>query len=353
MNNVLLSGYAPSLFKQTFHPGVNSGPASKDITIHQNYANDDDDDNNYENGVVIEEGKTNVNYRTQPDDHTPVLKRTDLIYKTARWGNPIVIKEYKLLFFTIPKVACTEWKLLFRRMLGLPEWPDDVPLIELHDPTKNQLPYLSNFTLKEAQEMLTSDEWTRAVFVREPKERVLSAFLNKFVEEPIFFIGKCCRIRNNLDHERKICLQKPTEGDFIYFLNRTLDCRNPHWTPQVEAVDKKWWGQMTFVGYMNQVAEDAERLLKSIHSSDRGTSAWDDFGKTGWGIDGNTAFMVRDTAHHVTNAHDKLKKYYTPCTEQFVEKHWKIEWNHDIIHFDMFHLFDEDDYRNDKECAIV
>lgn len=345
MNNVLLSRDTQVFFKQSLPYNVDN--TSKESTIHQNRGEEEDNDETY----MVREKRTKLNLGNENHDHAPVLKRTDLIYKTGRWGNPIVIKEYKLLFFTIPKVACTEWKLLFRRILGLPEWPKGVPLHDLHDPTINQLPYLSNFTLKEAQEMLTSDEWTRAVFVREPKERILSAFLNKFVEEPHFFVGKCCRIQNNMDRERKICMQKQNESDFVYFLNRTLDCRNPHWTPQFEAVDKKWWGQMTFVGYMNQVAEDAEHLLKSIHSS-RGTSAWDDFGKTGWGSNGNTAFMVRDTAHHATNAHDKLKKYYTPCTEKFVESHWAHEWKHDIFHFEMFHLFDEDEYINDKECAI-
>eukprot|EP00557_Chaetoceros_sp_GSL56_P003342 CAMPEP_0176500348 /NCGR_PEP_ID=MMETSP0200_2-20121128/13480_1 /TAXON_ID=947934 /ORGANISM="Chaetoceros sp., Strain GSL56" /LENGTH=319 /DNA_ID=CAMNT_0017898963 /DNA_START=72 /DNA_END=1031 /DNA_ORIENTATION=- len=315
MNNVLLSENVPAFMKQSFH-----------------------------RGEVVEKRTKEAN------DHVPLLKHTDLIYETGRWGNPLVVKEYKLLFFTIPKVACTEWKLLFRRILGLPEWPKDVPLLYLHDPTKNQLPYLSNFTMKEAQEMLTSKEWTRAVFVREPKERVLSAFLNKFVEEPDFYVNKCCKFKSKI--EKNYCIQKREEGDFIYFLNRTLDCRNPHWTPQSEAVDKKWWKQMTFVGYMDQVAGDAERLLKSIHSSE-GTSAWEDFGKTAWGPHGSAAFMVRDTAHHATNAHDKLKKYYTPCTEKFVENHWAQEWNHDIIHFEMFHLFNDDEYQNDKECKIV
>eukprot|EP00558_Chaetoceros_sp_UNC1202_P006675 CAMPEP_0197257764 /NCGR_PEP_ID=MMETSP1429-20130617/79895_1 /TAXON_ID=49237 /ORGANISM="Chaetoceros sp., Strain UNC1202" /LENGTH=104 /DNA_ID=CAMNT_0042721699 /DNA_START=288 /DNA_END=605 /DNA_ORIENTATION=- len=95
---------------------------------------------------------------------------------------------------------------------------------------------------------------------------------------------------------------------------------------------------MTFIGYLHSVAPDAERLLKAIKSS-KGTSAWDDFGKTGWGSSGKNAFMVRDTAHHMTHAHDKLRKYYTACDETFVEHHWAGEWEHDTIHFDEFHLF--------------
>ena len=287
------------------------------------------------------------------DKALPVLKRTDLIYEPERWDNPLIVPEYKLVFFALPKVACTEWKLLFRRMYGLPEWPEDKLPRDLHNPVLNQLMYISNYTLEEAQEMLTSDEWTRAVFVREPKERVLSAFLNKVVKEKSFYIKKCCRSKYfhfDVDVEKKRCKRKKQEGDFAYFLNRTLDCLNPHWDPQVNAIDEKWWNQMDFVGYMHHLADDAARLLKNIYSS-KGTSAWNDYGKDGWGSNG-TAFMVRNTARHATNAHNKLRKYYTPCTEKFVERNWRAEWEEDVLNFAPFKLFNESQYPSDKDCEI-
>ena len=324
--------------------------AENGISDHQNATQDDDetDDKDYDGFDDDHDSSGDDN------DDEPFLEITDLIYTPARWGNPLVVKEYKLVFFTLPKVACTEWKLLFRRMLGLPEWGKSIPRQGLHDPLKNDLMYLSNYTMEEAQEMLTSEEWTRAVFVREPKERVLSAFLNKFVQEPRFYIQKCCQLRffssfSDPNEERQRCKHKKNDGDFVYFLNRTLDCPNPHWTPQVEAIDSKWWHQMTFVGHMSDVATDAEKLLKQITSSTNGTSAWDDYGKTGWGVNGSTAFMVRDTARHATNAHDKLKKYYTPCTEKFVERHWAKEWNQNEFQFEKFHLFEEDSI---SDCDI-
>ena len=281
------------------------------------------------------------------------LLPSDIIYETNRWGDPLVIPSYKLLFFTLPKVACTEWKLLFRKMLHLPTWSEDVPLQKLHDPSYNQLYYINNFTTSQAQEMLTFKDWTRAVIVREPKERVLSAFLNKFVQEPQFFLNKCCQAHFfETETEHIQCKEKKTQGDFEYFLKRTLDCRNPHWTPQTEAIDTKWWNQMDFVGYMHSVANDAETLLKSIENVENHTTAWDDYGKTGWGSQGNTAFMVRDTAHHATNAHDKLRKYYTPCLEMFVEKHWAVEWEQHVFHFDKFRLFEDDEYPDYSECEL-
>ena len=361
MDNLLLSKYVPFSKQSTEQDGASQSSADKLKEYHNTIEDDNGDGDDDIDDDMVESESSSGNSDSGDDDDGkivkttgtfPILEKSDIIYEPYRWGNPIIVPEYKLVFFTLPKVACTEWKLLFRRMYGLPEWPEDVKLIELHDPVKNDLMYLSNYSMQEAQEMLTGEGWTRAVFVREPKERVLSAFLNKFVEEPTFYVQKCCQRKFfDSDAEMKVCKSKKDEGDFVYFLNRTLDCPNPHWTPQVDAIDKKWWKQISFVGYMDHVAEDAEKLLKQIRSSE-GISAWDDYGKSGWGSNGTTAFMVRDTAHHATNAHDKLRKYYTPCTERFVERNWKIEWEQNEYSFPSFHLFNESEYPGDKDCEI-
>lgn len=260
--------------------------------------------------------------------------------------NPIVVEEYKLVFFTIPKVGCTEWKHLFRRMMGLPDIDLDKDFEALHDPHRNGLKYLKYYTPEQQTKILTSDEWTRAVFVREPKERVLSAFLNKFVNDHMFH-DACCH--KGSQEFRDDCLSRSSTDDFSYFLKRTLDCPNPHWSAQATVLDPLWWEKMTFVGYMDNVVGDAEKLLKSIKSKE-GTTAWDDYGKTGWGKDGSYPFMVRDLAPHATNAHDKLRKYYNKCEEAFVEKHWDIEWDFDGYHFDKTSLFEN--HEDTSNCTM-
>ncbi len=293
------------------------------------------------------------------------LEPSDLIFTQGRWSNPIVIQKYKLVFFTMEKVACTEWKLLFRRMLEYPTWEPTRDYEELHNPEYNGLTYLTDFTLEEAQEMLTSDEWTRAIFTREPKERVLSAFMDKFVNRD-YFANKCCG-ENRLDNEkeRENCLRRSETMDFSYFLNRTLDCPNEHWTPQADAIDDKWWPYINFVGYLHSASADVERLLRSLSKSHHGKTpisnrrgmtrgsiktTWDEHGKTGWGKDGTEAFLARDNeAYHKTNAHGRLRDVYTKCDEAFVEKHWAVEWAHDKYHFEKFKLFDGDADLSDCE----
>lgn len=84
----------------------------------------------------------------------------------------------KLIFCGIPKVGVSEWLKLFRRLTGagdylsFPHYKQD--LTEFH---------LSSLPLKQAEAMLTDPSWTKAVFFRDPAERLLSAYLDKIVGE--------------------------------------------------------------------------------------------------------------------------------------------------------------------------
>jgi len=271
----------------------------------------------------------------------PQALHSDVIFQPNRWTTPVVIHRYKLLFYPIPKVACTEWKLLFRRMERQPEWETTGLIMKfLHQPVTNNLTTLDQIPFDEAQDILTSSEWTRAVFVREPKERLLSAYLDKVVNNKLFFRKKCCQARylNNVSMED--CRSRLDDPEFFHYLKRMTDCPNDHWNPQYTMIDTKWWETVNFVGYLHSVYDDAKRLLESIISVENGLSAWEEFGKTGWGKNKTGAFMQRDTAGHATNAHDKLLSYYTKEGEELVEKYWNSEWNHSVYHFDRFHLFD-------------
>ena len=70
-----------------------------------------------------------------------ILDRSDLIYRRGTWDKaPVIIEKYKLVFFTMPKVGCTEFKKLFRRMMGFANWRDhqyfDPPYLP-HNPDAN------------------------------------------------------------------------------------------------------------------------------------------------------------------------------------------------------------------------
>ena len=86
----------------------------------------------------------------------PEIDWSDGIFQRGGWDkDPIVIESHKLLFFTVPKNACTTFKTLFRRMMGYQDWLVKSP----HDPAKNGLRYLGHYSRDQQQKMMTSPEW--------------------------------------------------------------------------------------------------------------------------------------------------------------------------------------------------
>jgi hypothetical protein len=69
----------------------------------------------------------------------------------------------------IPKIACTTTKTVLRRLEGLP------PSEHIHD----EGPRLADFTVEENATMLSSPEWLRFCFVRNPYARLYSAYKSK------------------------------------------------------------------------------------------------------------------------------------------------------------------------------
>ena len=92
-----------------------------------------------------------------------------------------------------------------------------------HNPSYNGLKYLSGYPLKKALEMLTDQEWTRAIFVRDPKEHFLSAYLDKANKnDGIYVTHHCC----NSDIKKKNSCGKQAAGSLFYFTTLVRDkCR--------------------------------------------------------------------------------------------------------------------------------
>jgi hypothetical protein len=112
----------------------------------------------------------------------------DYIYRPRNAFNTFVIPEYKLIFFTFPKVACSEWKRMFMRMNGNPDWCSRG---NIHAPEKNKIKTLRDYDPNIATAMMTSPAWTKAAIFREPKERMLSAFLD--TANNGYYIKRCCK----------------------------------------------------------------------------------------------------------------------------------------------------------------
>lgn len=91
----------------------------------------------------------------------------------------IWLKNHDLAFIYIPKVACTTWKIYFAQVLGL-QTPSSYA--EIHSGDRLPLPYVSGMPSNQ-QELFThkirESELEIVAIIREPKERILSAYLDK------------------------------------------------------------------------------------------------------------------------------------------------------------------------------
>jgi len=224
--------------------------------------------------------------------------------------SPVVMEKYKLVFFTIPKVGCTQWKQLFRRAMGFANWKQERPTAIVHKPSVNGLKYLFDYPLEEAHHFLTSPDWTRAVFLRDPKERVLSAYLDKAARTGSdWLLHNCCR------HRRDCAV-----ASFHEFLTLAETCRNDHWTPQYAAIPKEIWPYINFVGKLDNASVDARTLLKRI-------GMWEEFGAWGWGTTNSSIFTKETASRHATSAGDFLRQHYTPEIEKRVEQMYSEDFS--------------------------
>jgi len=287
---------------------------------------------------------------THDEFHHPIMTHDDIIYDSFRNTVPVVNEEYRVIFFQVAKAASSEWLRFFMRLNNDPRWCSNGG--NIHDNKSNGLKYLSDYTLEEAQEMMTDPKWTKAIFVRDPKPRILSSFLDKAIEHSNHFIQNECRNYWLQDNNFENCLNYHEHYDFFLYQITTTLQDNVHWRSIYSRIDEKWWPYINHVGYMENLSDDAKAFLQSIHSSVSGISAWDKIGTTGWSdnersceatIGSEGHFLAARDTKHATNARDKLLSYYTPKLERFVEAHYADDYDNPYFEFDPLKLYDDND----------
>mmetsp|Transcript_17333 Transcript_17333/g.37988 ORF Transcript_17333/g.37988 Transcript_17333/m.37988 type:complete len:692 (-) Transcript_17333:3225-5300(-) len=305
-----------------------------------------------------------------------LVEEDDIIYKGYRSSfdsAPMVDEKHKLIFFSTPKVACTTFKFLFRRIMGVEDWDfqDGIEGKNLpHNPKFNNIKYLWDYDQETASRMMTDPDWTRAIFVRDPKMRFLSAFLDKAVGNYGSFVTQhCCPAADQcrMHHTKsdmvtaikdcqidtwdsrknqvvptwredqpcctlfKQCQQKimNVEG----FLEIIKTCQNDHWEPQNNRMEHKYWKYINFVGRMENINEDTEKLLKRV-------DAWDEYGKTGWGPNHDRS-MTRtggSSQSHKTNSASKIYQWFTSEKERLIENFYIDDYENQIFDFTITNL---------------
>ncbi|CAC5365086.1 unnamed protein product [Mytilus coruscus] len=203
--------------------------------------------------------------------------------------SPIVVPKYKLIFFWNSKSGGTYWKNVFQFIQGF-----NTTGPAAHIPKSNRLKTLTDFTNPDVVKMILDKSWIKAVFVREPRERILSAYLH--VKSSSF---KPCR---------------RVVSSFSGFLELIKTCKNVHWESQVQIPEQFYRYMM--IGKMSNITEFSEKLLKKV-------GAWNENVKM-WLHSRNLGNL---TKLHATKANKALLQYYnnTELQKKIVKESWCME----------------------------
>jgi len=256
----------------------------------------------------------------------------------------MVFPLHKLLLFGIPKVGITEWLKFLRFSYGA----GDYQAFPHHKRDRVYL-LLSSMTEAKAQELLMDPSWTKAVFFRNPAERILSAYLDKFVGEE--YGRRKLRLTEPAmrQHYHQLHVLNETTGSislegFVDLMQaereydtnfpgtKYADWRgltwltDPHWKPQVMSSSlHTLLPHMDFVGSLSNVANHTRLLLERV-------GLWESHGtkftapttkalicdlypypNTSIVPEGfNQPKSSAGPAVHATRSKEKMDKYYTP-----------------------------------------
>ena len=97
---------------------------------------------------------------------------SDSDVKHLDFYNFFVSEKYNIVYCSVPKVACTVWKKIMAKLEGLNITRG------IHKYAKGKLKILSDYSLEERQKILKT--YKKFMFVREPFERLLSAYRDCF-----------------------------------------------------------------------------------------------------------------------------------------------------------------------------
>ena len=175
----------------------------------------------------------------------------DYIYSNQDFDSiPIVLESpYNLVFFPITGVADVAWRCLFRQISGFSDWQNTTKQFD-------GLRLLSHYSVDKASVIMSSPNYTRAMFIRNPLDRIQSNYFQIAIKDNFKLIESDCP-----------CVYfdcGPVKQSFWSFLRNMADCDKPYWRPQAKRMEPRYFSTLNFVGRYESLIEDSERLLNRI-----------------------------------------------------------------------------------------
>ena len=197
----------------------------------------------------------------------------------------IVNEEHKVLYCYIPKVSCTNMKKIFVVMDGLYPSVEEVSSRAVHSGTILSLGD-KKFTKKQRRDMLKN--FYKFMIVREPFERLVSAYRNKFQNKALIntktaqkggdsifikyvrHLGKAI-IRKYRYKNTGIAKTGANIVSFTEYVRYLIDTPpwavNEHWMPY-EDLCRPCDVNYDFIGSIDTLERDVRHIMRQIHANE-------------------------------------------------------------------------------------
>uniref|UniRef100_A0A1A8BHB3 Carbohydrate sulfotransferase n=1 Tax=Nothobranchius kadleci TaxID=1051664 RepID=A0A1A8BHB3_NOTKA len=174
----------------------------------------------------------------------------------------LVNDEYRFLYCYVPKVACSNWKRVLKVLNGALENVN----VNIKMDHRSDLLFLSALKPEEIRYRLT--HYFKFMFVREPMERLLSAYRNKFGEiesyQKKYGVEIIKRYRKGHAKNPSVKGDDVTFGEFVhYLLDEDVERMNEHWMP-VYNLCQPCAVSYNFIGSYENLEKDAEHVLQRV-----------------------------------------------------------------------------------------
>ena len=230
----------------------------------------------------------------------------------AYLSNFIVSEKYKIVFCPVPKVSCTVWKKLLAKLEG-------VNIVKnVHEEIKYKLKSLKKYSLKVRQNILNT--YTKFMFVREPFERLLSAyrdvFLGWYKRKDAFWRRYRRRVRDYLVRHGRFDIDlnadNTTFEEFVSYVILTWkngEKLQVHWGKMID-ICHPCYIQFDFIGHYENLVEDATFILRKAKLSDKVQFP-------GWRPTATNTLIENYYSNLTFKEIIQLKKIYNDDIEQF------------------------------------
>ncbi|XP_077208661.1 carbohydrate sulfotransferase 9 isoform X2 [Paroedura picta] len=195
------------------------------------------------------------------------IKESKPLIHLMRMVSRIYVEDkHKLLYCEVPKAGCSNWKRVLIVLNGLAKSTFNITHNTVH--YGKHLKKLDSYDLKGIHMRLQT--YTKIIFVRDPMERLVSAFRDKFEHpnnyyHPVFGKPIIKKYRHNADRE---ALSTGSGVQFREFIQYLLDSHRPigmdiHWE-QISKLCHPCIINYDFIGKFETLEEDASYFLRLI-----------------------------------------------------------------------------------------